>query len=106
MHYAALHAQVGRVVADPPKGLDAQEELSRMLSEEIAKAIDNMVLKGLLQTRFEENVALLERMFPGQNPHDALRGIGLGDVDLKREQSLLQRIRSARIDSIIFCGTR
>ncbi len=80
--------------------MDAQEELSRMLSEEIAKAIDKELFEGVFQMTFDDNVALLERMYPGQNPHDALRGIGLGDIDLKKEHSLLQKIRSARIDSI------
>jgi len=96
-----LRAKLERTeIPDQPTHVDAQEELLRMLSEEFAKAMDKEILEGIFQMNFDENVALLERMYPGQNPHDALRGIGLGDIDLKKEHSLLQKIRSARIDSI------
>jgi len=87
-------------ISDFPIHVDAQEELSRMLSEELAKALDKELLEGFFQMNFEENVALIESMYPGQNPYDAIRGIGLGDVDLKMELSLREKIRAARMNSI------
>jgi hypothetical protein len=87
-------------IPDLPVGIDYAEELSRKLSEEMAKALDNQIIEELFQINYNDNVALLEKMYPGQNPHDALRSIGLGDVDLHKEYSLHEKIRTAKINSI------
>jgi len=97
-----LRAKLERTeIPDPPRGIDYAEELSRILNEEFAKAVDNQIIEELFQISYNDNVALLEKMYPGQDPQDALTAIGLGDVDLKREYSLREKIRAAKINSII-----
>ncbi len=96
-----VKARLERVeISDLPTHVDAEAEISRILNEEFAKSIDQEILEGLFQMTFDENVALLERMYPGQNPYDALRRLGLDGIDLRREVLLAEKVRAARIDSI------
>lgn len=94
-----LKAEMCRIeISDLPQNVDAAEEFSRILSEEFAKAIDKEIFDGLLEMTYDDNVALLEKMFPGQGPQDALLRLGLGGLDLKREYSLREKNRKAKID--------
>lgn len=82
------------------KTADVVDLLAAALSEQIAAGIDREIINGLFDMTEEDNLAILERLYPGVPPREALGRLGLGDTDLRMEPSLLEKIRAARIDSI------
>jgi hypothetical protein len=77
-------------------------DLLSALSQEIADINDTEILDYIKETRLAENLGIMESTFPGADPEETLRRLGVEDVDLAVEGRLREKLRNARIKSALF----
>lgn len=71
------------------------------LSQEIADMIDMEILDYIMETKLAENMGIMESTFPGMDPGEVLRRLGVDHVDLAVEGRLREKLRCARIRSVL-----